>query len=73
MWKYIWNPITGDEQLFNLGEDPSECRDLAAQPGHGSETAAWRRRLAKHLENRPEGLSDGDSLTPGRVTAWRGN
>ncbi|HKJ90974.1 MAG TPA: arylsulfatase, partial [Oceanipulchritudo sp.] len=28
-WKYIWNPVTGAERLFDLKEDPAECRDLA--------------------------------------------
>lgn len=28
-WKYIWFPKTNEEQLFNLEEDPQECRDLS--------------------------------------------
>lgn len=69
-WKYVWNPITGDEQLFHLAEDANECQDVAdAKP---DVTAAWRERLARHLEGRPEGLSDGKRLIPGHVAAWRG-
>lgn len=29
-WKYIWFPATGEEQLFNLAQDPREMRDLSA-------------------------------------------
>ena len=70
-WKYIWNPITGEEQLFNLEDDPNECVELASRPDQESEVARWRQRLVKELEDRPEGLSDGERLTPGRITAWR--
>lgn len=28
-WKYIWFPATGEEQLFNLAQDPKEMRDLS--------------------------------------------
>ena len=29
-WKYIWFPKTGEEQVFNLAEDPREMRDLSS-------------------------------------------
>jgi arylsulfatase A-like enzyme len=32
--KYIWYTTTGEEQLFNLIEDPDECRNLATSPAH---------------------------------------
>jgi arylsulfatase len=68
-WKYIWNPITGEDQLFNLESDPNECVNLAAsEPG---ELAVWRSRMVSQLEGRSEGLSDGKELIPGRVAAWR--
>jgi arylsulfatase len=68
-WKFIWNPITGVEQLFHLAQDPHECRDLA--PGAPPELAAWRARLVVGLQGRDEGLSDGTRLTPGQVPVWR--
>lgn len=71
-WKYIWNPITGDEQLFHLESDPNELEDLASDDGYGSKLAGWRELLVKHLEGRSEGLSDGEHLIPGPVGAWRG-
>ena len=72
-WKYMWNPITGDEQLFHLQFDPSELNDLAAGENHQERLACWRRRLAKHLKGRPENLSDGERLKTGDVSAWRGS
>jgi arylsulfatase A-like enzyme len=71
-WKYIWNPITGEEQLFDLIKDAQECFDLAHAPSAQETLAGWRRRLAQHLQGRPEKLSDGERLTPGDVPVWRG-
>jgi arylsulfatase len=70
-WKYIWNPITGAEQLFNRKDDPDESRDLARDAGHSATLESWRAKLAGHLAGRPEGLSDGEKLTPGAVPVWR--
>ena len=68
-WKYIWNPITGEEQLFDLEADPCECRDLAAR--EKDVLARWRKRMVAELADREEGLSDGQALKPGPVPAWR--
>lgn len=32
--KLIWYPVGNRLQLFDLGNDPMECRDLADDPGH---------------------------------------
>lgn len=72
-WKYIWNPTTGAEQLFDLQADPQECRDLANEPAAAADLALWRGRLATELAGRSEGLSDGRTLKPGPVAAWRGD
>ena len=69
-WKYIWNPITGDEQLFHLASDPNECQDRSETDVDVLE--GWRERMADVLSGRPEGLSDGKQLTPAPVAAWRG-
>jgi arylsulfatase A-like enzyme len=69
MWKYIWNPITGEEQLFDLASDPNECLDLAQS--ERETLSSWRQKMVKQLEGRSEGLSDGKQLIPGRVAAWR--
>ncbi len=63
-FKYIWRPLDGSEQLFNLENDPHEEHDLAkSEPG---ETERWRARLIKLLVNRPEGFTDGVKLIAGR-------
>ena len=69
-WKYIWNPITGEEQLFNLASDPDECDDLSESDA--ATLARWRGLMVQQLAGRSEGLSDGAKLIPGSVAAWRG-
>lgn len=61
--KYIWNPITGDELLFDLSNDPEELHNLAADSEHTNLLMEYRSTLATHLRNRPEGFSDGDDLS----------
>jgi arylsulfatase A-like enzyme len=71
-WKYIWNPINGEEQLFHLEEDPQECRDLAGDTDAIDVLEEWRARMVEELKDREEGLSDGEKLIPGKVPVWRG-
>ncbi len=71
--KYIWRPLDGTEQFFDLETDPRELRDLAADREYAGALAAWRQRLVGHLQDRPEGFSDGDRLIPRRpYAAWIG-
>ena len=71
-WKYIWNPISGAEQLFNLSEDPMECKDLSNESAHQDALELWRERLVQELDGRVEGLTSGGRLVPGKVAAWVG-
>ncbi len=71
-WKYIWNPATGEEQLFHLEDDPLECRDLAPLQEHAESLSSWRDRLVQHLKHRDDGLSDGSRLTPQSLPPNRG-
>ncbi len=64
--KYIWRPLNGEEQLFDLENDPGELVNLAAAATHESTLRLWRSRLAEYLVDRPEGFSDGANLIPGR-------
>ena len=64
--KYIWYTVTGEEQLFNLVDDPQECRNLAPGPSSESRLAFWRTRMIDELSGRPEGYTDGTTLIPGR-------
>ena len=70
-WKYVWNPINGREQLFRREEDPHELCDLAPEPEYAEVLGKWRTQLAKELQGRPEGLSDGETLQTGEVPVWR--
>lgn len=68
-WKYVWNPITGQEQLFHLDDDPHECHDRA--PEGLDPLPLWRQRMVETLQDRDDGLSDGTQLHPGPVPVWR--
>jgi arylsulfatase len=70
-WKYVWNPITGAEWLFDRVRDPGETRDLASRAEHGAVLNCYRTLLARELAGRPENLSDGETLRPGPVAVWR--
>jgi len=61
-FKYIWRPVTGAEQLFDLEKDPREEHDLSKLPV----VEPWRARMVRELVQRPEGFSDGKILIPGR-------
>ena len=61
-WKYIWYPRTGREQLFNLMEDPYECKDLVDDDSYKEELLKWRLNLVRELEPRDLGLTNGDEL-----------
>jgi arylsulfatase A-like enzyme len=60
--KYIWFPLTGKEQFFDLEADPEERNDLSDHPGRENELVAWRERLIERLARRDDGFSDGKQL-----------
>lgn len=65
-YKYIWWIADDREMLFDLEEDPGETRDLSQkQPDL---CRSWRQRLAAYLHEKQDydGLSDGETLKPGR-------
>ena len=62
MEKYIYFPVTGEEQFFNLGSNRQELHDLSEDPGHADRVALWRTRLIKLLAKRGDGFSDGRKL-----------
>jgi len=67
--KYVWLVKDGREQFFDLTSDPTELRDLSADPSRADRVALWRRRLIEQLRGRPEGFTDGEKLVPGRPYA----
>jgi len=60
--KYIWFPITGNEQFFDLVNDREELHDLAKKPQCAEKVALWRQRLIELLGKRGDGFSDGEKL-----------
>ena len=64
-FKYLWYSHTGAEQLFDLQQDPDECRDLAPDPAFAQQKQAMRARLIQALAGRPEHYSDGTDLRIG--------
>ncbi|MCG3148214.1 MAG: Arylsulfatase [Verrucomicrobiae bacterium] len=61
--KYVWLPTTGEEQFFDLRDDPQELRNLTGYPDR---VAPWRARLVRELRERSEGFTDGRQLIAGR-------
>ena len=60
-YKYIWYAKTGEEQLFNLEEDPQEDCDLSADT---SRLEPYRQQLERHLRDREDYTFDRSKLTP---------
>lgn len=57
--KYIWFFSTGEEQLFDLKNDPGELVNLADNANYAEELQRWRERLGAHLAERGESFSKG--------------
>lgn len=70
--KYIWLPGRGQEQYFDLENDPREMHDLAGDTRYAAEVEHWRGLLIKELAGRPEGFTDGSRLLklPGPTPAY---
>ncbi|WP_247004540.1 arylsulfatase [Halosolutus gelatinilyticus] len=60
--KYVWNPVTGEELLFDLERDPGEENDLSDDPDHADDLERARNALIDRLEDRPEGFVEDGSL-----------
>jgi arylsulfatase len=71
-YKYAWNPYNGDEFLFDIGSDRREIHNLAESPDHADTLETYRSKMVRHLEHRPEGFSDGESLHQVGLDAWEG-
>lgn len=65
--KYIWRPLDGSEQLFDLVKDPREEHDLSKDAAMNGKLQEWRQRLIARLQNRPEGFAQGGKLVAGRT------
>lgn len=63
-YKYIYFTLTGQQQLFDLQDDPNEMNDLASEEvfeNNKNRIKSWRRKMIKHLQKRGEHwVKDGD-------------
>ena len=60
-YKYIYFTLTGQQQLFDLLNDPHELRDLALENEHKPLVSQWRAKMIKHLSERGENwVKNGD-------------
>lgn len=62
IWKYIWYPEGGQEQLFNLKEDPYELTNLAKRQEYREKCEELHRELVKRDQQRGGKYSDGKRL-----------
>jgi arylsulfatase A-like enzyme len=53
-YKYIYFTLTGEQQLFDLFNDPYELIDLAKDPEQLELVSEWRDRMIEHLSIRGE-------------------
>ena len=60
--KYLWYPVRGEEQFFDLANDRQELHDRANDPAYADRVALWRDRLIAYLGERGDGFSDGEKL-----------
>ncbi|PAV31179.1 arylsulfatase [Virgibacillus profundi] len=65
--KYIWFSQNGEEQFFDLENDPQEMTNLLKVVDYQERIEKRRNQLVKELEGREEGYSDGKSLIAGRT------
>ena len=67
--KYIYYPGTGEEQFFDLVNDPGEMTNLIDDPAYDDRVRRDRARLLSELDGRPEGfVANGELVTLGGPT-----
>ena len=52
--KYIWFFLTGEEQLFDLVNDPGELNNLSKDSSSQRQLELMRKAMAEHLQERGE-------------------
>lgn len=65
--KYIWFSQTGEEQLFDIDNDPNEIDNLIAEKDWQSTVEQFRKRLITELQDREEGYVVNDTLQVGCI------
>ncbi len=64
--KFVWLPGSGEEQFFDLTEDPDEMHNLIDKAEHADRIDTWRQRLIARLADRPEGFVQDGKLVAGQ-------
>ncbi len=64
--KYVWLSGSGQEQMFDLANDPQELHDLSKTKEAYQRIARLRQLLVHELTGREEGFTDGTQLIAGR-------
>lgn len=64
--KFIWYSETGQEQYFDLVNDPCECHDAICDERYQERIDELRKILIQELKDREEGYSDGIQLIKGK-------
>ncbi|WP_114578735.1 arylsulfatase [Saliphagus sp. LR7] len=62
--KYVWNPVTDRELLFDLDDDPGEETDLTTSSAHAEDLERGRTAMVEVLSGRPEGFVEDGELVP---------
>lgn len=65
--KYIWYSQTGEEQFFDLENDPQELVNLAGKKMNEERVDFRRKQLIHELTGREEGYTDGEQLIVGQT------
>ena len=59
--KYIYFTLTGEQQLFELDDDPHEMNNLADDAAYAEPLSQWRQCMVEHLSIRGDRwVKDGD-------------
>lgn len=66
-YKYIWFVRDGEEQFFDLEEDPDELNNAVHMEQYEDKVKTFRNQLIQELKNRSEGFSNGKELIPGKI------
>ncbi len=60
-WKYLYYVADGEEQLFDLSQDPNECDNLAGQSAHGDRLATCRCMLLQQFKELADETGQSDT------------
>ena len=72
-YKYIYFTLTGQEQLFDLKNDPNELNDLALSLDKNSKLMIkWRKKMVNHLKERGEAWVKDDKLVVQKTSIQKG-